>query len=99
MFIPRQVQRKAHTAGHPAPLPKSKSSTTGAGKPGASPDATPAAAKKPKPEIDHTVAKEIVLALEQLLGSINPHTPWLQERHREVEGQSDCMVPGQLECW
>lgn len=91
MFVPRQIQKKVLTTGKPAPKPTS--STPSASKPAPTP-ATAQTTKKPKPEIDHTVAKELILALEQLLGSINPHTPWLKERHREVEGQNDCKISG-----
>lgn len=88
MFVPRQVQK--YTVGHPAPLPKSKSSTTQP--PQATTEQPATIPKKPKPEIDHTVAKEVILGLEQLLGSINPYTVLLKEKHRDIEGHDDCKL-------
>ncbi|TGZ80552.1 hypothetical protein EX30DRAFT_396266 [Ascodesmis nigricans] len=101
MFVPRQVQH--HTAGHPSALPRSKASRT-------TPPARASALQQqaataqsstttPKSDIDPVNAKDIVLSLEQLLGSFNSHTPWLEERRRTVDGCNDYIhLAALMEC-
>jgi hypothetical protein len=79
MFVPRQVQ-KPHTAG---PHPTKTKPTT---KPAAAATTTTVT----KPAIDIGTAQAIVLVLEQLFSSENPHTEWFQQRMREVDGHNDC---------
>jgi hypothetical protein len=85
MFVPRQLQ-KPHPAG---PHPTKTKPTT---KPAAAAAAAAAATTTTvtKPAIDIGTAQAIVLVLEQLFSSENPHTEWFQQRMREVDGRNDC---------
>ncbi|KAA8908648.1 hypothetical protein FN846DRAFT_906074 [Sphaerosporella brunnea] len=91
MFVPRQVQ-KSYTAGHPTALPKSKASKSPTLNPTTTTTTTVTA-------IDIGTAKAIVLVLEQLFSSENPHTEWLEQRMREVDGHDDYVhLAAVIEC-